>query len=121
MISVRRSAGRERGYCGSTPSSRLRSRASRIARNLRLIESLWRYGIEVTLARFGCNLTRSVYLTLGVNSTQRGKGGTQMLWPKWLKRGGTSDGRLYCWSWGLNCLNIIFQAKSVKKAFLAPG
>jgi len=42
----------------------LRSRASRIARNLRLIESLWRYGIGGNLARFGCNLTRSAYLTL---------------------------------------------------------
>src|SRR6266446_6436921 len=35
-----------------------------MARNLRLIESLWRYGIGGNLARFGCNLTRSVYLTL---------------------------------------------------------
>src|SRR6266581_4649139 len=35
-----------------------------MARNLRLIESLWRYGIGGTLARFECNLTRSVYLTL---------------------------------------------------------
>src|SRR6266581_8071876 len=66
MISVRRSAGSSRGQRGSTPSSRLRSRASRMARNLRLIESLWRYGIGGTLARFGCNLTRSVYLTLGL-------------------------------------------------------
>src|SRR6266704_5592458 len=65
MISVRRSAGSSRGQRGSTPSSRLRSRASRMARNLRLIESLWRYGIGGNLARFGCNLTRSVYLTLG--------------------------------------------------------
>src|SRR6266571_64723 len=64
MISVRRSAGSSRGQRGSTPSSRLRSRASRMARNLRLIESLWRYGIGGTLARFECNLTRSVYLTL---------------------------------------------------------
>src|SRR5882724_11672749 len=64
MISVRRSAGRSRGDRGSTPSSRLRSRASRMARNFRLIESLWRYGIGGNLARFGCNLTRSVYLML---------------------------------------------------------
>src|SRR6266849_256326 len=35
-----------------------------MARNLRLIESLWRYGIGGDLARFRCNLTRSVYLTL---------------------------------------------------------
>ena len=35
-----------------------------MARNLRLIESLWRYGIGGNLARFRCNLTRSVYLTL---------------------------------------------------------
>src|SRR5712691_395115 len=69
MISVRRSAGRSRGYRGSTPSSRLRSRASRIARNLRLIESLLRYGIGGNLARFGCNLTRSVYLMLGLAMT----------------------------------------------------
>src|SRR2546429_3855371 len=39
-----------------------------MARNLRLIESLWRYGIGGDLARFGCNLTRSVYLTLERNS-----------------------------------------------------
>src|SRR6266853_1920704 len=64
MISVRRSAGSSRGSRGSTPSSRLRSRASRMARNLRLIESLWRYGIGGDLARFGCNLTRSAYLTV---------------------------------------------------------
>src|SRR6266853_3838644 len=64
MISVRSRAGRPRGSRGSTPSSRLRSRASRIARNLRLIESLLRYGIGGNLARFGCNLTRSVYLML---------------------------------------------------------
>src|SRR5437667_9274670 len=32
-----------------------------MARNLRLIESLWRYGVGGYLARFGCNLTRSVY------------------------------------------------------------
>src|SRR2546425_5382573 len=63
-ISVRRSAGGSRGSRGSTPSSRPRSRASRMARNLRLIESLWRYGIGGNLARFGCNLTRSVYLAL---------------------------------------------------------
>src|SRR6266702_1367866 len=64
MISVRRSAGSSRGQRGSTPSSRLRSLASRMARNLRLIESLWRYGIGGNLARFGGNLTRSAYLTL---------------------------------------------------------
>src|SRR5882724_2557355 len=69
MISVRRSAGRSRGDRGSTPSSRLRSRASRMARNFRLIESLWRYGIGGNLARFGCNLTRSVYLTLDCSGT----------------------------------------------------
>jgi hypothetical protein len=33
---------------------------------LRLIESLWRNGIGGNLARFGCNLTRSVYLAFGV-------------------------------------------------------
>src|SRR6266853_3940382 len=68
MISVRSRAGRPRGSRGSTPSSRLRSRASRIARNLRLIESLWRYGIGGHLARFGCNLTRSVYIALGAKN-----------------------------------------------------
>src|SRR5713101_3758806 len=41
-----------------------------MARNLRLIESLWRYGIGGDLARFGCNLTRSVYLTLDSTSMQ---------------------------------------------------
>src|SRR2546428_1589760 len=41
-----------------------------MARNLRLIESLWRYGIGGDLARFRCNLTRSVYLTLGAYMDQ---------------------------------------------------
>src|SRR6266498_1017529 len=42
-----------------------------MARNLRLIESLWRYGIGGNLARFGCNLTRSIYISVRPHERNR--------------------------------------------------
>src|SRR5437899_2455453 len=75
MISVRRSAGSSRGSCGSAPSSRLRSRASRIARSFRLIESLWRYGIGVTLQGLGVTLHGPYILLLGGSSSSASIGG----------------------------------------------
>ena len=43
-----------------------------------------------------------------------------LLWPKWLKRGAIKDSKLYCWSWGLNCISIPLPEPK-KNVFLAPG